>query len=634
MRGEKGRAVARRLDLRHHEDVARPRIVHDADDVFPAVVAALLVVHSVAQVLPEGPAPGELGPGRNFEAPRLIVGQMPVKYVELVERGRVEQLFDECRLEEVSGAVEHEPAPREPRLVPHHRGADGRSLRKRELPETRRAARYPRSVRRANLYAPRRYLKLVGLARALAGIRQNAETDGGAAGSPVIQGEAGAGSRGLPGSAIPFWNGLFRFCGEPGPGFSGHPLRFPQARDRDLPYAVNRREPARQHFRFREEFGRRDDESLASEMKRPAPLLVGDRKRDEIAVPRHVLSSGAEARDPVAVIIEAELGPPLPVGGVDAREPELLRVAEGPLEIVQEAPHEVSFERHTVRKRLAAGLDVALQVRDAVIVADDPVRAWNIGKGRPVLGNIQGLAGPVPGDMLEDAAQALRLDLPVHLGLLLIGWHEFESVRVLAGRIRGPHGLLVVVVHADEIERRSDDVHVSRLGRQVLTESLRKARGIPPPEHRVEPQGRTLDGSELRRVDVLGAQSRRSRPVRVYDEPVFARESAPPIVPRRESVREKEVVYGARRRHAVPHARRVIAHQVPQKSRAPGLVHARPVAHAVSDMPVHDRGILLEAQRRVAAAPSAGLLEGLREVPVKELEPGLYASFGESVHKP
>src|SRR5215207_7865794 len=70
--------------------------------------------------------------------------------------------------------------------------------------------------------------------------------------------------------------------------------------------------------------------------------------------------------------------------GVD--QAEVLRVALGPLEVVQQRPDEVADQWYPGRDRLTRGADVVAQERDPRLVVDDPVRSGPLIERGPVLG--------------------------------------------------------------------------------------------------------------------------------------------------------------------------------------------------------------------------------------------------------
>ena len=133
--------MAGQLNLRHHGDAARGGVGHHPPHFVLRVVAA--VRHGVRAVAVVGQGGGgaagahlrEPRPGAYLQAPTLIVGQVPVKGVELVERHQIKEPLDERDGKEVARHVEMQAAPREARVV-----ADGYRRQRR--------ARRPRRLRR------------------------------------------------------------------------------------------------------------------------------------------------------------------------------------------------------------------------------------------------------------------------------------------------------------------------------------------------------------------------------------------------------------------------------------------------------------------------------------------------------
>src|SRR5262245_36202860 len=77
---------------------------------------------------------------------------------------------------------------------------------------------------------------------------------------------------------------------------------------------------------------------------------------------RPVPARAVAARDQVAVPVEALLGHALERRVVDVDDPEALRVAEPPLEVVEQRPDEVAADRRALRDRLPDRGQVLLEV--------------------------------------------------------------------------------------------------------------------------------------------------------------------------------------------------------------------------------------------------------------------------------
>ncbi len=103
--------MAWRLDFGHHEDVSIGSVGDNSRHILSTIEPTPLHLDFVAEILSESAALGEFGVRRNLDAPRLIIGQMPVKDIEFMERSEVDEFFDEFDAEKIPGAVEHDTAP-------------------------------------------------------------------------------------------------------------------------------------------------------------------------------------------------------------------------------------------------------------------------------------------------------------------------------------------------------------------------------------------------------------------------------------------------------------------------------------------------------------------------------------------
>src|SRR5690606_19568282 len=116
--------VAGHVELGHHHDVAFAGVGDDVADLVlgvPAAVRAGLAGIGVgAGLAGRDPAAADLHQLRvlrDLDPPALVVGQVPVQYVELVPGHRVDQLLDLVDRLEVPCRVEHQPAPGKARRV-------------------------------------------------------------------------------------------------------------------------------------------------------------------------------------------------------------------------------------------------------------------------------------------------------------------------------------------------------------------------------------------------------------------------------------------------------------------------------------------------------------------------------------
>ncbi len=89
-----------------------------------------------------------------------------------------------------------------------------------------------------------------------------------------------------------------------------------------------------------------------------------------------------------------------------------------------------------------------------------------------------------------------------------------------------------------------------------------------------------------------------------------------------ETVGEQQVVDGGHGGARLGSPGRVNAGGVAEEGRAPRLVQRRPRRHPVAEGLVDRARVLGEAIRGVAVGPTAGVLEGLRQVPVVQRHPG------------
>ena len=130
IRGDRGLRVPRHLDFRHDRDEARLGVGDDLADVVLRVEAAVrnVVVDPLRRVRIRALGADErLAPPRShrreqrilldLDAPSLIVGQMPVKAVQLMEGEEVDVFLDEFLGHERARHVEVGAAPREARPI-------------------------------------------------------------------------------------------------------------------------------------------------------------------------------------------------------------------------------------------------------------------------------------------------------------------------------------------------------------------------------------------------------------------------------------------------------------------------------------------------------------------------------------
>lgn len=245
-------------------------------------------------------------------------------------------------------------------------------------------------------------------------------------------------------------------------------------------------------------------------------------------------------------------------------------------------------------------------------------------EGRAVLGHDQREpAGPLV-DPPQEAGQRVRCLFPAERRQRpLRGQHVHppqRRQRAVARRLRVLERRDTrrgVVVHAQPVDRGRDGFGIAVVdpvgqpaggGQHVLR--------IAAAQHRVEEEP-VVDAVELAGRFAVG------RGVAVRDgrgEVQGQRELVlrPGERARRQAVREQQVVGRDERRVVVLDARGVHAAAVAEERGAERLVDRRPVAHAVAECAVDDRRVVGEPGSRVTLRPAAGVLQGLRQVPVVE----------------
>ena len=183
--GQRRHGVARELDLGNDRDEAPRGIVdHFAHLLLciEAAVGALVVtarlVVLAAGVLADERAPPhrsdarQLGVAADFDAPALIVGQVPVKDIHLVQRQQIERALDLVDRKEVARHVEHQPAVghRGP-VLDLHRGQFDRphaaveGLHGQQLPQRLHGIEGPFGSPGPNIHPLRRHRQTVGIGR-------------------------------------------------------------------------------------------------------------------------------------------------------------------------------------------------------------------------------------------------------------------------------------------------------------------------------------------------------------------------------------------------------------------------------------------------------------------------------------
>src|SRR5919201_2625739 len=199
----------------------------------------------------------------------------------------------------------------------------------------------------------------------------------------------------------------------------------------------------------------------------------GDRGRARRAAP---------ARDEVAKPVEAVLRYALERRIIDVDDPESLREAVRPLEVVEEAPDEITLHRRTFRDRARDRFEIGLDVRRALGIVNAPVVHPHVGERGAVLRYVDRSRLVLGRDAHEQSVQPVRVHLPTHLCVLRIG--VVDAARAVRGRRDDG---AVVVVDAEEVERSGDRLQISFCDeRRDDRVSLQHVVGIRPAEQGIE----------------------------------------------------------------------------------------------------------------------------------------------------
>src|ERR1022692_4225977 len=166
---QRGGGMAWHFDLRHDGNVPCPGVGHNFANIRLRVIAAVTSVGAIgrarfwikleADFLPPRADLGQPWILFDFNAPTLVVRQMPVKGIQLVQGHDVENLLDLLFVEEVPADIQHQPAPLEPRLVldmdagecPNHtpNGIRGEHLDRQQLQQRLHTIEDARRIRRS-----------------------------------------------------------------------------------------------------------------------------------------------------------------------------------------------------------------------------------------------------------------------------------------------------------------------------------------------------------------------------------------------------------------------------------------------------------------------------------------------------
>ena len=258
---------------------------------------------------------------------------------------------------------------------------------------------------------------------------------------------------------------------------------------------------------------------------------------------------------------------------------------------------------------------MSLDVGDAPRVVDGAVVAA-VGVRGSVLGHVERRRVVFVVEPDEQLVEAVRVDLPAHVGALHVVALDGRGAAVLAVR---PYDAPRVVVHAEEVEGRRDRLQIP-VGdrRQDRREVVEHVLGICPAQHGVENPAVPVPVGARERLEIAVRVGQRMEGDEIdRDADAGAGGLAAEHV-RREAVGEENVVGGGERVGVALPAGRVLARSVAEPADDPGLALRDPVANAVAEAGRDDLDVLGEGLGRVAHGPAAAVLERLRQVPVVE----------------
>src|ERR1043165_1510584 len=191
--------------------------------------------------------------------------------------------------------------------------------------------------------------------------------------------------------------------------------------------------------------------------------------------------------DEVAVKKRAPLRRPLLRRKVHVHDPDPLRVAVAPLEVLEQRPDEVAADVDARRHRARQRREVLAQVVDAERILDQVAdRRRRVVERRAVFGDVERHRAVAVAEPQQQTRQRGRVHLPIRLRVNRLRLaHERGALDPLL-RIVRRHAALVIV-DADEVDRRGDDVEVS-LGepRPCVAEKIGHLLRIAAAEERIE----------------------------------------------------------------------------------------------------------------------------------------------------
>src|SRR3972149_4586211 len=119
---------------------------------------------------------------------------------------------------------------------------------------------------------------------------------------------------------------------------------------------------------------------------------------------------------------------------VDMDDPESPGIPEAPFEVIQQGPDEVPFHRNPEVDGPLHHFQMAPEIRQPVGVVHLSVGADLIRKGGTVFGDVDRWEGVIEVQAPQQVEEALRVDLPAHLGALTAAGCRARLIVVLGDR--------------------------------------------------------------------------------------------------------------------------------------------------------------------------------------------------------
>src|SRR6266446_6198227 len=169
----------------------------------------------------------------------------------------------------------------------------------------------------------------------------------------------------------------------------------------------------------------------------------------------------------IAIEIKRILRPPYERLVVDVDKPEALAVAERPLEIVEQRPHEITAHRDSGFDCVEHRSEIVAQIGDTLPVANSLVRLDPVGKGSAVFENVdRQITGVALLGLDQYRTKSVGYDLPAHLGHgRSPGWRQDANLEGVVGI--AAHSGSGVMVNGEIIRLAPDDVEIARLHQRL-----------------------------------------------------------------------------------------------------------------------------------------------------------------------